>query len=385
MTESAGTAYEAALGLAWLCGPGGHAVLRLLRSRTPEEIWAASCRRLQEWGMGLDVARRFDVRREEFVLSSARERVHTAGLRFVPFGSPEYPEQLGQLALPPAGLFVRGSAEALRGMLSVPRITIVGTRRATAYGARAAETFASTFAVAGVAVASGMAFGIDTRAHKAALATRGLTVAVMGCGADVVYPRANRWLYDKIVDNGLVISELPPGSEPAPWTFPHRNRLLAALGDATLVVEGSPMSGALQTAGLALDLGRSVLAVPGSIYAEGCRGCNQLLRDGATPALEPCVAVEDFLRATRMERGARQVRGDFGPASQQVGAEDCITRNLTSRNETVWKTLSAGASSVDVLVGRTGLAARELSAALAELELEGLVARVGPGLYARAP
>lgn len=385
MASTAGTTYEAALGLAWVCAPGGHAALRLLGRRTPQEVWSASGRRLREWGLGPEATQRFETRRRQFVPAQARERLGAAGLRFVPFGSLEYPEELGQLALPPAGLFVQGRDEALHGMLRAPRITIVGTRRATAYGARAAESFSSAFAVAEIAVVSGMAFGIDTRAHRAALAGGGLTVAIMGCGADVTYPRSNRWLYDKMVESGLVISELPPGSQPAPWTFPHRNRLLAALGDATLVIEGSPKSGALQTAGLALDLGRTVFAVPGSIYTEGYRGCNQLLRDGATPALDPFVAVEDFLRATRMERGARQVRGDLGPAARQVGAEDCIISSLAPRNKTVWASLSTGACSVDVLVERTGLAARELSAALAELELEGLVARKGPGLYARAP
>jgi DNA processing protein len=335
--------------------------------------------------MGSEAARRFAAGRREFVLASAKERLDAAGLRFVPLGSPEYPEQLRQLALPPAGLFALGPDEALHTMLNAPRITIVGTRRATAYGVRAAETFSSAFAAAGVAVVSGMALGIDTRAHKAALATSGLTIAVMGCGADVVYPRANHWLYEKIRQSGLVISELPPGSAPAPWSFPHRNRLLAALGDATLVVEGSPKSGALQTAGLALDLGRSVFAVPGSIYSEGCRGCNQLLHEGATPALDPFVAVEDFLRATRMERGARQVRGDLGPAGRQAGAEDCISGDLSPRNKTVWASLSDVACSVDVLVARTGLAARDVLAALAELELEGRAARVGAGLYVRAP
>lgn len=230
------TPYLAALGLAWLCGSGGHAVLRLLTKRRPEEIWAASSASLQEWGLDPRVARRFDERRAALSLPEAEERLRTTGLRFVPFGSLEYPVQFRQLALPPAGFFLRGTDDALRRLLLVPRITIVGTRRATAYGARAAEHFSCGFATAGCAVLSGMAFGIDTRVHKAALAAGGLTVAILGCGADVAYPKPNRWLYERIAEEGLVISELPPGSDPAPWTFPHRNRLLAALGDATLVV-----------------------------------------------------------------------------------------------------------------------------------------------------
>jgi DNA processing protein len=228
-----------------------------------------------------------------------------------------------------------------------------------------------------------MAMGVDTRAHRATVETGGLTAAVLGCGADIVYPGSNRWLYGKIAAEGAIISELPPGSPPAPWTFPHRNRLLAALGDAVLVVEAPVTSGALQTADAALELGRPVFTVPGSIYAEGYRGCNRLLYDGAGPAVEPCVTVEDFLLQTRIERGQRQVHG-CSPltARSRQGSRSSAPG---SRNERVWAALGAGACSVDVLVERTGLTARELNAALAELELEGLTRRVGPGIYARGP
>jgi DNA processing protein len=248
---------------------------------------------------------------------------------------------------------------------------------------RATEGFAAAFAAAGIAVVSGMAMGVDTRAHKAAVETGGLTAAVLGCGADVVYPSANRWLYEKIAAGGAVISELPPGAAPAPWTFPHRNRLLAALGDAVLVVEAPLTSGALQTADAALELGRPVFTVPGSIYAEGYRGCNRLLHDGAGPAIEPCATVEDFLLQTRIERGARKVQGGRLPEANLHSKGGPFGPG--SRNDRVWSALRAGPCSVDVLVERTGLAARELSAALAELELEGLTRRVGPGIYARGP
>ena len=376
-------AWNAALGLAWLSPWGYHRLLRYLKTEGVEAVWRAHRRQLQSWGMTERAINGFDEKRASFSAAEARTLVDARGLRFVPYGDSDFPPELGQLTVPPAGLFVRATDVAWQQLLTTPRVTIVGTRRTTTYGARATESFAAAFAAAGIAVISGMAMGVDTRAHKAAVESGGLTAAVLGCGADIVYPTANRWLYQKIAEGGAVISELPPGATPAPWTFPHRNRLLAALGDAVLVVEAPVTSGALQTADAALELGRPVFTVPGSIYADGYRGCNRLLRDGAGPAIEPSVAVEDFLLQTRIERGSRQVQGGRAPGASSLSRSGPFGPG--SRNDRVWAALGAGPCSVDVLVERTGLAARELSAALAELELEGLTRRVGPGIYARGP
>jgi DNA processing protein len=230
-----------------------------------------------------------------------------------------------------------------------------------------------------------MALGVDARAHEAAMKAGGLTIAVLGCGPDIVYPRRNRQLYDKAAESGVVVSELPPGTAPARWTFPHRNRLLAALGDAVLVVEASRTSGALQTASWALELGRPVFSVPGPIYADGHRGCNLLLYEGACPAVEPCVTVEDFLLQTRIERGRRQVSEGGHRKTLGGTGQSCSVHNPGSRNGTVLEALTFDPSSVDCLIERTGLTAREVTAALAELELAGLAARAGPGTYIRAP
>ena len=374
---------EAALGLAWLSPCGFHSLLRRLKEEGPLEVWAAPRWRLEGWGLRGRSIDEFIAKRASFSAGQAEAAVAERGLRFLGYGDPEFPRQLTQLSIPPAGIFVRAAGDRWRRMLESPRVTIVGTRRITSYGVRATESFAAAFAATGVAVVSGMAIGVDTRAHRAALETGGLTAAVLGCGADIPYPGTNRWLYERIVAKGVVISELPPGAPPAPWTFPHRNRLLAALGDAVLVVEAPVTSGALQTADAALELGRSVYSVPGTIYSEGHRGCNKLIYDGAGPAFEPCVTVEDFLKQTRIERGTRQAQG--GRLSGADPATVSASGGLGSRNDKVWAALGAGATSVDGLVGRTGLSARELSAALAGLELEGLVRRVGPGIWARGP
>ncbi len=230
-----------------------------------------------------------------------------------------------------------------------------------------------------------MALGVDGRAHEGAARADGLTVAVLGCGIDIVYPRRHRWLYDKIAAGGVVLSELPPGTAPSRWTFPHRNRLLAALGDAVLVVEASRTSGALQTADWALQLGRPVFSVPGPPFIDSHEGSNSLLYDGAWPALDPRVTVEDFLAATRIERGEQRSATPPRCADGVERAGVDTKAVVDARKTGILEVLGSGPCSVDGLVARTGLTVRELSAALAELELAGLAARAGPGTYIRAP
>ena len=381
-------AREAALGLSWLCAGGIHSLLRLLARWGPVAIWRAPRRRLLEWGIDPSTAARFETRRREFALDEAEAMLLRGGIAFLPYGSAGYPRELMQLELPPAGLFARGSDSALSRLLSVSRITIVGTRKATTYGLRAAEMFATAFVGKGVAVVSGMASGIDGRAHEATLDAGGLTVGILGCGVDVAYPSRHRGLYEKIRQSGVILSELPPGTPPARWTFPRRNRLLAALGDALLVVEGSPTSGALQTAGWSLDLGRPVFAVPGPISIESHRGCNQLLYEGAGPAVDPCVTVEDFFLQTRIntcEYGRAGGGEDATPIV--VGQMGLFDRSAPKqpRLDSILTALGDGPCSVDRLIDSTGLSARQLNVALGELEIAGLVARAGPGQFIRAP
>ena len=377
----------AALGITRTCAEHGNAVLRLLRSYPPEAIWTADPDGLVAMKMNGLPAQRFVSARSAQPspedLARALDALGEAGLTFVYYGHPDFPPQLTELALPPAGLFFKGNVERLRLLLTRPCVTIVGTRRASTYGTRAAREFATAFAARGIVVVSGMALGIDGRCHEAALESGGPTVAVLGCGADVVYPQRHQRLYERIAQAGVVMSELPPGSPPAPWTFPNRNRLLAALGDAVLVIEGGVTSGAMQTAEQAAQIGRPVFAVPGSIYTDGHRGCNLLIRDGATPALDPAATVEEFLLQTRIERGGRtppQPEGALaGPHQEPL--EDLAAAG----REALMEAMDDRPCSVDALVLRTGMVVRRLTVALAELELAGLVTRAGPGLYIRAP
>jgi DNA processing protein len=202
------------------------------------------------------------------------------GIRCATLSEDAYPPRLRELHDPPLALFTLGPAgaslERTEGVAA-----IVGSRRAAEAGLRLAERLAGAVAAAGGLVVSGLALGIDAAAHEGALGRGGATVAVLGCGVDVPYPRRNRAVYRRIAERGLIVSEYPPGTPPAPWRFPARNRLIAALADATVVVEARARSGALITADHALDLGRDVLAVPGSPGVAAAAGTNALLKAGA--------------------------------------------------------------------------------------------------------
>ena len=199
--------------------------------------------------------------------------------RWIADGDPAYPPGLAVLSDPPLGVFVRGTVPA------VPAAAIVGSRRATAYGREVAEHFGRELAAAGVTVVSGMARGVDAAAHRGALAAGGPTVAVWGAGPDRVYPREHASLAEEIAAAGALVTEYPPGSPPLPHHFPERNRLIAGLAHVVIVVEADERSGALVTARLALDEGREVMAVPGSVFSRLSAGPNGLLRSGAAPAL----------------------------------------------------------------------------------------------------
>lgn len=372
--------WRAALGLSWVAATGCRSPLPLLHVLPPEVLWAASRRDLIDAGLAPVVASRFLERRAACpvgdVMASVEDPVE-APPRFFAFGEPGYPDEFLQLPAPPAGVFVVGRHEAWEALGSSPRVTIVGTRRASGYGLQVADRVAHVFAHAGVAVLSGLALGIDGRAHQGALRAGGLTAGIVGNGTEVVYPRRHGDLRRRILASGAVLGELPPGTPPSPWTFPLRNRLLASLGDAVIVVEAGPRSGALITVEVAAELGRPVFAVPGPIVGEAYVGCNRLLYDGATPLFDPEQALEDFLRLTRMERGPR-----LATLTPAVGATGSAA-DLGSVERLVLLALDRGPCSIDQLAPAVGADVGETSRVLALLELRGLVARSGPGCYRR--
>jgi DNA processing protein len=277
------------------------------------------------------------------------ERLARLGFRFLACSDRGFPALLRAIHDPPPGLFLRGEEETT--LLARPAVAIVGARACSAYGRQIARSLGRELAAAGLVVVSGLARGVDAEAHRGALEASGATVAVLGCGIDRDYPAANRELARQVAATGLVVSEYAPGVEPAPWRFPARNRIVAGLCAATVVVEARERSGALITADFALEEGREVFAVPGEITSALSAGSNALLRLGATPLT-----------------GAQDVLESFGLAVPQPPA-----LTLSPATAAVLDHVRQGAAGADELARATGMDAGELAAVLTELELEGAV------------
>lgn len=306
---------------------------------------------------------------ELFQGEDAQARAKKAGLTTACRKTAEYPERLRDDRTVSA-LYVAGDRERFRSLTASarPSVAIVGTRRASPEGLRIARELGRGLAAAGVTVVSGMALGVDAAAHEGALEGGGSTVAVLASGADVAYPRSKAGLHSRLVAKGAVVSELPPGATPRKWAFPARNRIIAALAQATIVVEAASKSGSLITADFALELGREVLAVPGSVRSWRSDGTNALIRDGATLIRDAC-DVLDALLGPEMGFNAREVAATrFVEAPPGLGgaASALLTRIETGIGRTD-DLLSAGENSSQALAG------------LAELELLGLIRRTPNG------
>lgn len=249
----------------------------LERFQTPRAIFNATPAELEHAGLSGALARSVASGSSFEDAATQQQLLKGAGAQIVPLGDARYPEPLRRIYDPPPVLFARGNVE----LLSTICIGVVGTRHPTPYGIAAAERLAGDLARAGLTITSGMARGIDTASHKACLAAGGATIAVLGCGVDVVYPSENRRLATEIVASGLMLSEFPMGSTAFPQNFPIRNRVISGLSCGLLVVEGAQYSGSAITARLAIDQGREVFAVPGNITSKMSWGPNLLIKQGA--------------------------------------------------------------------------------------------------------
>jgi DNA processing protein len=300
--------------------------------------------------------RRFERFRRGFDEAAFRASLAARRLRFVGRAEAAYPSLLRELHDPPPGLFLRGSGAV--ELLLERGVAIVGARACSSYGSQVARLLGRELTAAGLVVVSGLARGIDGEAHRGALESGGRTVAVLGCGVDRDYPAAHAQLAARIAEEGLIVSEYAPGIEPAPWRFPARNRIIAGISAATVVVEARERSGALITADFSLEAGREVFAVPGEITSALSAGTNSLLRLGATPLTSPA----DVLEALGVEAA--------GAPSLELG--ETAARLLEA--------LAREPSGIDGLIRETGLDAAAVATALAELELVGAVAEAD-GLY----
>ena len=351
------------------------------RFRTPQAIFRASRSELEGAGLSGGVAQSITsgCTFEDAVVQ--QERMMEAGAVLVTLGDPRYPRPLREIFDPPIALFARGRVE-LFGPLS---LGIVGTRRPTPYGLAAAERLSADLAHTGLAIVSGMARGIDTAAHKGALSVGGETIAVLGCGVDVVYPSENRKLAADLAAKGLIVSEFPMGAVAFPQNFPIRNRIISGMSVGVMVVEGAQYSGSAITAKLAMDQGREVFAVPGNITSKLSWGPNLLIKQGARLVQDWNDVIADLPADARrhlIEKGRQRILGEEGATAGQ-GQASLLEGAGPELNETA--RLALAALRVDSAIHLDDLlevvpdtSPSELIAALFELEMLGLVKQL-PG------
>lgn len=357
-------AVAVAAALAGLPGMGPRRLAALLERWSPEEAWDALRRGRGAAGAAplepgppraatTELVRRWARTARATDVEAGWTALRAAGIRVEVIGQPGYPELLGDDPEPPAVLFWRGRSAALEAR----RVAIVGTRRCSAYGRELARELGRDLARAGVAVVSGLAIGVDAAAHAGALeAAGGLPVAVVGSGLDVVYPRDNAGLWQRVGTEGFLCSEAPPGAAPEPWRFPVRNRIIAALCEVMVVVESHARGGSCHSVEAAAVRGRTVMAVPGSVRSSASAYPNQLLADGCAPVRD----AGDVLVALGLSTSLARPRSDARPAPQSLDAA-------------VLGALGWEPASFEELVGRAGRSPGEVGTALARLEEAGWV------------
>lgn len=293
-------------------------------------------------------------------LEKYAERVYSLGADYIIKDDGYYPDILREAYEAPLGLYIRGD----KTVLSKKTVSMVGTRKATPYGMSVAEKLSGDFAAAGAAVVSGMADGIDAASHRGALKAGGKTIAVFGCGINICYPKTNERLMERIISSGCVLSEYPLDESPYPYNFPRRNRIIAGLSMALVVVEAEEKGGSLITANLAADFGREVFAVPGNITSRASRGTNELLKSGATPITE---ARDAFFAA------------EIDEYEKITSPKEKIS--LEKNEKLVYDCIQLREIALDEILSETGLDISDVKFALINLEMKGLAARLPASKY----
>ena len=369
------------LALRLVPGLGTRTSVKLLdRFRTPQAIFRASRTELEAAGVNGAVAQSVASGITFEDAAAQQEKLGECGAQMVTMGDPRYPQALREIFDPPVLLFVRGRVELLQSIA----VAVVGTRRPTAYGIAVAERLSGDLAHAGLTIVSGMARGIDTSAHKGALAAAGDTIAVLGCGVDVVYPSENRKLAAEIAAKGLIVSEFPMGAVAFPQNFPIRNRIISGISLGVLVVEGAQYSGSAITAKLAMDQGREVFAVPGNITNKLSWGPNLLIKQGARLVQDWNDVVSELPAESRrhlIDRGRQRILGESAAAGE--GQASLLKDPVPELGGIARKLLAT--LQVDIAVHLDDLLEKvedtspsEVIAALFELEMLGLVKQL-PG------
>ena len=339
-------------------GLGGEGLRLLLQAfGSPEAIFSASAASLKQY-VKPAVAEHITTGIDEAALATLADWLDQPNNDIVTLADSDYPKLLLNISAPPPLLYLKGR----RSLLNVSALAIVGSRNATAQGIDNAEAFAQSLGNAGLCIVSGMAHGVDAAAHRGGLHTQAGSIAVVGTGLDKVYPAANRELAHMLAAQGLLVSEFPLGTPPLAANFPRRNRIISGLSLGCLVVEASLQSGSLITARLALEQGREVFAIPGSIHSPQTKGCHYLIKQGAK-LVERAQDILDELAG-------------FAPI-------DSIDETLPETDHPLYPHLGFDPVDLDTLSLRSGLTIDALSAILLQLELEGRIASLPGGLYQR--
>jgi len=330
-----------------------------------EPAWQATLDDLQQAGLSLRLAEGVERVRTSALLENTLEQIERAGIEVLTWDDPGYPRRLKETTQPPPLIYLRG--ELIEA--DCWAVAVVGTRRVSAYGRQVSEEIARSLAQNGIVVVSGLARGVDSIAHTTALAHSGRTLAVLGSGVDQIYPPEHNKLAERIIQSGAVISDYPPGTAPEAANFPPRNRLISGLSQAVIVVEAGEKSGALITAAFAVEQGRPVFAVPGSVYAPQSQGANRLIQSGAKIYL----GIQDVLNAL-----------NFTQVKQQQQARVVLPAN--SAEAQLYALLGREPIHVDEILARlvsqqSDLPIEQVSAALTLMELKGLVRQVGGMRY----
>jgi DNA processing protein len=338
-------------------GLGGQSLRRLLSTfGLPQQVLAAGRGALARI-VSAEIAARILSDVDAPAIDAALEWAAADGHAVLTLADGDYPQPLLETPDPPALLYLHGRRE----LLARPGLAVVGSRNATPQGMSNAEQFARTFSAAGLTIVSGLALGIDAAAHRGGLEGTGSTIAVLGTGADILYPQRNRALGERIAREGLIVSEFALGTPPHGGNFPRRNRVISGLARGCLVVEAALASGSLITARLAAEQGREVFAIPGSIHSPHAKGCHALIKQGA----KLVESAQDLLQELGMK--------DF--AAPTAAVDPAVTGLLAH--------LGYDLCDIDTLCARSGLSANVVSATLLQLELDGKVAGLAGGLYQR--
>lgn len=333
---------------------------------------AGSSKLMEVEGIGNKIADNISNWQRHFDLKKELELIDEYKVNIITIEQPEYPSLLKEIYDPPVVLYVKGDIlQADKNALA-----IVGARRASYYGINTARRIAMELSCRGFVIVSGFARGIDTAAHEGAIQGRGRTIAVFGCGIDRIYPPENKGLYDRIIQNGAIISEFPFGTPPRKENFPKRNRIISGLCLGVIVVEAGRYSGSLITARLATEQGREVFSVPGRIDTVTSQGTNVLIKYGAKPVLDVEDVLEEF--RTRIDTEETHVEID----RTQIKADE-KTSALSKQEEKIFQTLSSDPQTPDEIVNSTDMQINEVWSNLVSLELKGLIKRLPGSRFVR--